>query len=99
MKTKVVIGFVGTQLDAGDGPGRWERWRPTVSLGLHEDFVHEGILGTTFTGRLVQETQVGPYRAVVPTLSGQAWITGFAQYVLDPDDPFPCGYTVGDIWS
>jgi proline racemase len=68
-------------------------------LGLHEDFVHKGILGTTFTGRLVQETQVGPYRAVVPTLSGQAWITGFAQYVLDPDDPFPCGYTVGDIWS
>jgi transcriptional regulatory protein RtcR len=39
MKTKVVIGFVGTQLDAGDGPGRWERWRPTVSLGLHEDFL------------------------------------------------------------
>lgn len=39
MKTKVVIGFVGTQLDAGDGPGRWERWRPTVSLGLHEEFL------------------------------------------------------------
>jgi transcriptional regulatory protein RtcR len=39
MKTKVVIGFVGTQLDAGDGPSRWERWRPTVSLGLHEDFL------------------------------------------------------------
>jgi transcriptional regulatory protein RtcR len=39
MKIKVVIGFVGTQLDAGDGPGRWERWRPTVSLGLHEDFL------------------------------------------------------------
>ncbi|MET4676925.1 MULTISPECIES: RNA repair transcriptional activator RtcR [unclassified Luteibacter] len=39
MKTKVVIGFLGTQLDAGDGPARWERWRPTVSLGLHEDFL------------------------------------------------------------
>src|SRR5689334_17746778 len=68
-------------------------------LGLGQDFVHEGILGTIFTGRLVEETTVGPYRAVVPTLSGQAWITGFAQYVVDPDDPFPCGYTVGDIWS
>jgi proline racemase len=67
-------------------------------LPLHRDFVHEGILGTTFTGRLVEETQVGPYRAVVPTLSGQAWITGFAQYVLDPEDPFPEGFTVGDIW-
>jgi proline racemase len=68
-------------------------------LGLGQDFVHEGILGTIFTGRLVEETQVGPYRAVVPTLSGQAWITGFAQYVVDPDDPFPNGFTVGDIWG
>jgi proline racemase len=68
-------------------------------LPLHQDFVHEGILGTTFTGRLIEETRVGPYAAVVPTLSGQAWITGFAQYVVDPDDPFPDGFTVGDIWG
>ena len=68
-------------------------------LALHEDFVHEGILGTTFTGRLIEETRVGPYAAVVPTLSGQAWITGFAQYVVDPEDPFPDGFTVGDIWG
>lgn len=68
-------------------------------LGLGQDFVHEGILGTVFTGRLVEETAVGPYRAVVPTLSGTAWITGLAQYVLDPDDPFPEGFTVGDIWG
>jgi proline racemase len=68
-------------------------------LGLGEDFHHEGILGTVFTGRLVRETRVGDTPAVVPTLSGQAWITGFAQYVVDPDDPFPEGFTVGDIWG
>jgi proline racemase len=68
-------------------------------LALHQDFVHEGILGTTFTGRLIEETRAGPYAAVVPTLSGQAWITGFAQYVLDPEDPFPNGFTVGDLWA
>jgi proline racemase len=68
-------------------------------LPLGQDFVHEGILGTTFTGRLIEETCVGQYRAVVPTLSGQAWITGFAQYVVDPEDPFPDGFTVGDIWG
>ena len=68
-------------------------------LSLHEDFVHESVLGTLFTGRLIEETQVGPYKAVVPTLSGQAWITGFANYVLDPTDPFPNGFTVGDIWA
>ena len=67
-------------------------------LPLNEDFIHEGILGTSFTGRLIRETKVGPYRAVVPTISGRAWITGLAQYVLDADDPFPEGFTVGDIW-
>jgi proline racemase len=67
-------------------------------LALGEPFRHEGVLGTVFTGRLLEETTVGPYRAVVPELSGSAWITGFAQYVVDPQDPFPEGFTVGDIW-
>ena len=68
------------------------------TLGLNEEFHHEGILGTIFTGRLLHETSVGPYRAVVPTISGRAWITGFCNYVLEADDPFPEGFTVGDIW-
>ncbi|MGH9432576.1 MAG: proline racemase family protein [Terriglobia bacterium] len=68
-------------------------------LPLHQDFHHEGVLGTVFTGRLIRETRVGNYPAVVPTVSGQAWITGFSQYVLDPSDPFPEGFTVGDIWG
>jgi proline racemase len=67
-------------------------------LGLNQDFRHEGILGTVFTGRLIDEVQVGPYKGVVPTLSGTAWVTGISQYVLDPGDPFPNGFTVGDIW-
>lgn len=69
------------------------------SLPLNCDFVHEGILGTTFTGRLTGEARVGKYAAVVPTISGRAWITGFSQYVVDADDPFPEGFTVGDIWG
>ena len=68
-------------------------------LPLHKDFVHEGILGTTFTGRLIAETRVGTQPAVVPTITGRAWITGFGQYVLDADDPFQTGFTVGDIWG
>jgi proline racemase len=67
-------------------------------LRVGEAFRHEGVLGTVFTGRLVDETHIGPYRAVVPELSGRAWITGFAQYVVDPEDPFPEGFIVGDIW-
>jgi proline racemase len=68
-------------------------------LGLEQEFVHEGILGTVFRGRLVEETAVGSHPAVVPLLSGQAWITAIASYVMDPTDPFPEGFTVGDIWG
>jgi len=71
--------------------------RGTLAIG--EPFRHEGILGTVFTGTLLESTAVGPHDAVVPELAGTAWITGFAQYVLDPEDPFPEGFTVGDIWA
>jgi len=67
-------------------------------LHVGDSFRHEGILGTVFTGRVVEETTTGPYRAIVPSITGQAWITGFASYVVDPTDPFPDGFTVGDIW-
>jgi proline racemase len=63
-----------------------------------EPFHHESVIGTVFTGEIVDETRVGDRPAIVPTLSGQAWITGLTQYVLDPTDPFPQGFTVGDIW-
>jgi proline racemase len=68
-------------------------------LKLGEDFVHQGILGTTFTGRLVRETRVGSHRAAIPTISGRAWITGFADYVVDASDPFPDGFTLQDLWG
>ena len=68
-------------------------------LSIGEDFRHEGILGTVFTGRLVEETRIGDRSAVVPEITGQAWITGFAEYVVDPTDPFPDGFTIGDIWA
>ncbi len=68
-------------------------------LRVGDTFRHEGILGTVFTGRVEEETTVGEYRAIVPTISGQAWITGFATYVVDPTDPFPDGFTIGDIWA
>ncbi|WP_049572805.1 proline racemase family protein [Streptomyces sp. SBT349] len=61
-------------------------------LGLHQEFVNESFIGSRFTGRLVEETEVGGLPAVVPTITGRAWITGTAQYHLDPDDPFPGGF-------
>ncbi len=67
-------------------------------LGIGEDFRHEGNLGTVFIGRLLEETAIGERTAVVPQITGSAWITGIADYVLDPTDPFPEGFTIGDIW-
>jgi proline racemase len=67
-------------------------------LMVGDTFRHEGILGTVFIGRVLEETAVGSYRAIVPSITGQAWITGFASYVVDPTDPFPDGFLVGDIW-
>jgi proline racemase len=68
-------------------------------LALNEPFVHESILGTTFTGSLTETVQLGGQPAVLPTISGRGWVTGFHQFVLDSDDPFPTGYTLGDIWG
>jgi proline racemase len=61
-------------------------------LPLHTDFRNESFIGTEFIGRLVEETTVGDVPAVVPTITGRAWLTGTAQYFLDPDDPFPAGF-------
>jgi proline racemase len=61
-------------------------------LALNSDFLNESFIGTRFTGRLVEETTVGGLPAVVPTIRGRAWVTGTAQYHLDPEDPFPAGF-------
>ena len=64
------------------------------ALALDTDFVHESVIGTRFTGRLVGETSVGGRPAVIPEITGRAWITGMGQYLLDPTDPFPAGFTL-----
>ena len=61
-------------------------------LRLREPFVNESLAGTRFTGRLVEATEVGPYRAAIPEVTGEASITGFHTFVLDPHDPLPDGF-------
>jgi proline racemase len=68
-------------------------------LSIGAEFRHESVLGTVFTGRLVDTVRLGDVTAVVPEITGHGWITGFASYVVDPTDPFPTGFTVGDIWG
>ena len=61
-------------------------------LALNEDFVNESFIGSRFTGRLISETEVGGIPAVISEITGRAWVTGHAQYLLDPSDPFPSGF-------
>ncbi|PQZ94807.1 proline racemase [Arthrobacter sp. MYb227] len=63
-------------------------------LELNTDFINESYIGSQFTGRLVEETTVGGLPAVIPTVTGRAWLTGTAQYFLDPTDPFPEGFSL-----
>ncbi|PWY90900.1 proline racemase [Aspergillus heteromorphus CBS 117.55] len=68
-------------------------------LGVGEVFDHRGVLGTEFECWIRGTTTVGEYEAVLPTVKGSAWIMGYRQVVLDPEDPFPSGFRVGDQWG
>jgi trans-L-3-hydroxyproline dehydratase len=64
-------------------------------MGLFADdssFVHESIIGTTFTGRIVDRQQVGDRAAIVPEIEGSAWITGEHTFLIDGDDPLKAGF-------
>lgn len=61
-------------------------------LAINQPFVNESIIGTRFTGRVVGETTVGEFPAVIPEISGRAYITGFCQWVVEPDDPVKHGF-------
>ena len=84
------------------GTGTCARMAVLHARGLLEpgrDYVNAGPMGTTFTGRIQDVTKVGPYEAILPSLSGQAWIYGTTNHLLDPTDPFQSGYTISDIWA
>lgn len=66
--------------------------RGELTVGLTH--VNESMLGSRFTGRILAETEVASHAAIVPEITGRAWLTGFSQHLLDPDDPFPSGFTV-----
>ncbi|GAW28872.1 proline racemase family protein [Carboxydocella sp. ULO1] len=64
-------------------------------LAIGENFVHESIIGSIFTGKLLDVQQVGPYKAVIPQITGSAWITGMHQFIIEKGDPYPEGFLIG----
>lgn len=65
-------------------------------LAMNEDFIHESIIGSLFRCRVIGETKVGDYPAIIPEITGSAYVTGMHTFVIDPDDPFPEGFELGD---
>ncbi|SFH69656.1 proline racemase [Tindallia magadiensis] len=63
-------------------------------LGIDEKFVYESITGTMFKGRIMETTEVGDFKAVIPEITGSAYITGFNHFVIDPDDPLKHGFSL-----
>jgi proline racemase len=68
-------------------------------MGEGDTYVAESVLDTRFTGRIARRTMVGDTPAVVPAISGRAWITGFHQLIVDPTDPLGAGFTLPDTWG
>lgn len=67
-------------------------------MSVGDELVVRSIIDSTFKGDIVGTATVGDKPAIVPRLTGRAWITGTHQYHLDPDDPWPAGYRLSDTW-
>ena len=61
-------------------------------IAVGDELVNESFIGSRFYGRILEETEIQGVPAVIPQITGRAWITGTAQYVIDPSDPFPEGF-------
>lgn len=67
-------------------------------LAVGDTVTATSLLGSRFVGRVAADTTVAGRAAIVPEITGRAWITGTHQLLLDPDDPWPRGYRLSDTW-
>ena len=83
-------------VDTEGGKFGADAYHAAVRREIDEELVIESIIGTRFTGQAIAETQVGSgsevFPAVIPKVTGSAHISGFHQFVLDGEDPFPEGF-------
>ncbi|NNE73871.1 MAG: hypothetical protein HKN26_09420 [Acidimicrobiales bacterium] len=68
-------------------------------MAIGDALTMRSIIGSTFVGVVDAATEVAGRAAIVPTITGRAWITGRTQHLLDPTDPWPQGYRLGDTWG
>ncbi|GAA0734801.1 proline racemase [Clostridium oceanicum] len=63
-------------------------------MKVGEEIVNESIICTKFRGKILSETKVGEYDAIIPEITGSAYVTGFSQFLVDPDDPVKYGFVL-----
>ncbi len=63
-------------------------------LKINQPFVNESIIGTLFRRQIVGETKIGDFPAIVPEITGSAYITGINQFLVSQDDPLKDGFLV-----
>ncbi|MGI9388496.1 MAG: trans-3-hydroxy-L-proline dehydratase [Boseongicola sp.] len=67
-------------------------------INVGDDYIGTSIIGSEFQGRVEECVDLAGRTAIIPSISGRAWITGVHQHILDPDDPWPEGYRLSDTW-
>jgi proline racemase len=67
-------------------------------MGIGDRYIARSIIGSEFQCRIESKASVGAKPAIIPSITGRAWITGTHQHLLDPDDPWPEGYRLADTW-
>jgi proline racemase len=68
-------------------------------MAVGEMMTVRSVIGSTFSGTILETATVGDTPAIIPEISGRAWITGVHEHMLDPDDPWPEGYRLSDTWG
>ena len=67
-------------------------------MKVGDTYIGRSVIDSKFIGRIGGETNVGNHKAIIPQITGRAWISGQTTLLLDPDDPWPAGYKVSDTW-
>ncbi len=96
MKTATVIhpGWIDRSPCGTGTSALMARLHARGELEIGEQFTNESLIGTRFDGVLSAVSTLAGRPAVLPEITGRAWITGIGQYLLDPTDPFPAGFEI-----
>jgi proline racemase len=67
-------------------------------MQVDDRYLAKSIIDSEFACHIASATSIAGHPAIVPVISGTAWITGTHQHTLDPTDPYPQGYRLADTW-